>query len=806
MTPTETRLILREAGYQPIPCRGKNPGMMEKWAWQLLKNTSREQVEGWERNFPDAKNTGLLTCLTPTFDIDIKHPGAATAIEEMVRERFEERGYVLVRFGLRPKRAIPFRTDAPFKKIVRNYIAPGDPEDDPKKWHKLEFLADGQQFIAFGIHPDTREPYEWFGGEPGQIKHEDLPYITGDEALRLFDTAERVLIDNFGFKLKPSISSNGGGEHKPGDDPQADIEPLRKALDVIPNTGDWDSWNNIGMAIWRATGGSGEGFELFNTWSRKSEKKHNAQNTSAKWTGYHKTPPNSIGAGTIFHLAKQYEAKPAETTTPILDPWERYIVPDFPLEILPAKVQDYIVEQSEVIGCDRSGFAMSALATFSGALSHEFKIKMMRHGNWYERPRLWVLLVGDPSQRKTPIMTTVTRPLVKREEFLRRKFAAEMRHYEIAKADPDIKEKPEKPEPPPRYIVHDTTTEKLGELLARDDKGILVIADEISGWPGSMERYANKSRSDRAFWLKAYDGGPYSYDRIGRGEIYIPNLSVSLLGGIQPARLAEMQGLTSDGLLQRFLPVMLKSATLMQDRTCDDDAYDKLVHSMIFARAKRFKMTHDALSALYNLHEHLFSLEQTSGGLAPGFQSFIGKLHGLCGSLAVILHMAAHVQDERGEKNDGYTIDAQTIEHTDQLVRNFVLPHAIEFYCGSEGSNSDRIRRIASWILTSGKQRIVPSDLTTNVADCRGLSLQDVNVCVSPLVAGGVADPRGQNTRVPRLGRQSTGASADGRTNQKRGTAQSRACCGHGCTKAIILRGGDQVYQKRQLTKENRAV
>ena len=42
------------------------------------------------------------------------------AVEELARERFEERGYVLVRIGKAPKRAVLLRTDTPFPKIVRN--------------------------------------------------------------------------------------------------------------------------------------------------------------------------------------------------------------------------------------------------------------------------------------------------------------------------------------------------------------------------------------------------------------------------------------------------------------------------------------------------------------------------------------------------------------------------------------------------------------------------------------------------------------------------------------------------------------
>ena len=75
-----------------------------------------------------------------------------------------------------------------------------------------------------------------------------------------------------------------------------------------------------------------------------------------------------------------------------------------------------------------------------------------------------------------------------------------------------------------------------------------------------MEKYGGTTKgagANRAFWLKAYDGGPYVVDRIQRGENFVENLSVSLIGGVQPKRLAELHGLTSDGLLQRFLPTIM---------------------------------------------------------------------------------------------------------------------------------------------------------------------------------------------------------------------------------------------------------
>src|SRR5262245_47193948 len=93
------RLALCAHGYTPVPLFGKAPpafgknnkrgGMKD---WQLLDNVTREQLEMWGKTWPDARNTGILTKFTPTLDADILNEEAARAIEDLVRERFEDRG------------------------------------------------------------------------------------------------------------------------------------------------------------------------------------------------------------------------------------------------------------------------------------------------------------------------------------------------------------------------------------------------------------------------------------------------------------------------------------------------------------------------------------------------------------------------------------------------------------------------------------------------------------------------------------------------------------------------------------------
>jgi hypothetical protein len=205
---------LRAAGYSPIPLFGKEPPAYGKntkarglKGWQNLHDVSDEMIDMWSKTWPDATNTGCLTRLMPTADADILDAAAVRAIEDHVREHFEERGYVLPRIGKPPKLAIPFRTLEPFKKIVVNLIAP-----DGSEGQKIEFLADGEQVVVAGIHPETKQPYRWQNGQPGQIKLEDLPYIREAEARALVDELVEILVRNFGYKRAPTRSKANGAK------------------------------------------------------------------------------------------------------------------------------------------------------------------------------------------------------------------------------------------------------------------------------------------------------------------------------------------------------------------------------------------------------------------------------------------------------------------------------------------------------------------------------------------------------------------------------------------------------------------
>jgi len=142
------------------------------------------------------------------------------------------------------------------------------------------------------VHP-LRWPGSWHRkGEPVMAK-----------IVELNDCAE-IDLDVTLAKLRArcpedNVRHNGNG------DGTAPIEDIRSAFATMTNEDlPWEDWNRLGMAGWRASEGSEEGFEAFNGWSRKSTK-YDAAETRARWDHFPHSPPNQIGAGTLFHLARE---------------------------------------------------------------------------------------------------------------------------------------------------------------------------------------------------------------------------------------------------------------------------------------------------------------------------------------------------------------------------------------------------------------------------------------------------------------------------------------------------------------------
>jgi hypothetical protein len=129
--------------------------------------------------------------------------------------------------------------------------------------------------------------------------------------------------------------------------------------------------------------------------------------------------------------------------------------------------------------------------------------------------------------------------------------------------------------------------------------------------------------------------------------------------------MAELHGLTSDGLLQRFTPTMVRRAAFPRDieNSADLARYNALIAALIRASHRRMYLPNDALASMEELRTHLFNLEQASAGLPDGFQAFVGKLPVLAGRFAVILRMAADPEYQFHEIDVDVALNVGALEH-----------------------------------------------------------------------------------------------------------------------------------------------
>lgn len=170
---TAQRKLLLAAGYVPIPINGKAPIIPE---WQKQQPTAGD-VDKWPKLYPYAFNTGILTRITPTVDIDVYDAAVVDELRNLLWGVVGESGHAMVRIGQAPKCAVPFQTDQPFAKLSTPIFT----SPDGRK-HHVEVLGDGQQVVVFGKHPETGGNYTWHLGEPGKVEHDALPYINAELA------------------------------------------------------------------------------------------------------------------------------------------------------------------------------------------------------------------------------------------------------------------------------------------------------------------------------------------------------------------------------------------------------------------------------------------------------------------------------------------------------------------------------------------------------------------------------------------------------------------------------------------------
>lgn len=309
--------------------RGKIPGKFvgDGWVgygeWTAVEATAQD-IEKWA-GWPSG--VGLQGRNYPGLDIDVSDAPLADKIEACAILTL---GAAPVRFGNGTRRLLTYAAPGLKKRRLafrpasqaEQSLGDGDrggghgaegrePASGEDKPFAVELLGAGQQYVVEGTHPKTGLPYWWRDGQsPAVIGPERLTVITVEQVEEFF-TQVAALFEQEGYEIASTTTFGGGGAgaYVHQDNLFApSIGAIQRALAVLPNDYDYDTWFKACCAIKAASGATEEGYDLFEAWSLTY-----GENTPDlcrdKWDSA--KPPFRVGWWWLSQEARKYGFSPA---------------------------------------------------------------------------------------------------------------------------------------------------------------------------------------------------------------------------------------------------------------------------------------------------------------------------------------------------------------------------------------------------------------------------------------------------------------------------------------------------------------
>lgn len=262
-------------GYEftPIKQKSKRP-IFKQW-------TEREFISeypGWIKNYPDC-GAGIITASNPAVDLDIRNVDLVSYMADYAELLC---GTAPIRIGLDPKRLLLFRLKGHKFRTIKTVW-----HDHEGVKQELQILGHGQQFIAYGIHPDTELPYRWVAnGEPATIDSDNLPQLSEADAFDIADEFDRQCKKR-GWDHK--VRHRGSDEEFEDDEfaeysdddadnrafdmsrqYDGDYDDLERKIMLLPNADDYHQWVKVLAGLQTGIEDQDRAYDIALRWSAQA--------------------------------------------------------------------------------------------------------------------------------------------------------------------------------------------------------------------------------------------------------------------------------------------------------------------------------------------------------------------------------------------------------------------------------------------------------------------------------------------------------------------------------------------------------
>ena len=303
-------------------------------------------------------------------------------------------------------------------------------------------------------------------------------------------------------------------------------------------------------------------------------------------------------------------------------PLEGPELPPFPVEALPATLAKYVSAVAESLQIPPDMAAIGALGALSTALQKKFAVAV--NPDWLEPLNLYLLVIADPSERKSPCIKQMIYPIQEYEKkwndehaveiegsrkmknaYIRRVENLEKKVAEGKATEAELKEAVKKeqdfhPKEKLRLFLDDVTPEKLTSTMAANRGVCSIMSAEGGIFETFAGRYSGNANFDVA--LKAFSGDPIRVDRSTRASETIENPALTLLLMAQPSVLSGIMGnrdFRGKGLTARILYSVPKSR--VGTRRADPQPvpweirkeYEALIFSLLSMMPREFGYTEE---------------------------------------------------------------------------------------------------------------------------------------------------------------------------------------------------------------------
>lgn len=354
-----------------------------------------------------------------------------------------------------------------------------------------------------------------------------------------------------------------------------------------------------------------------------------------------------------------------EWATPV--PFDEIKTPDFPTERLPGPLADYVKALAENTQTPEEMAGLLILGVLATAFQSRYEVEVTP--DWHEPLCLYCVAVAPPGERKSSVISALTRPIHEYEAALfehdkaaiqRNNTEREILEQQLSiakKAAANGKGSPaqalqlsEQLAKFPvlhqrRLLTDDATPEKLVDMMDAQSGCITICSAEGGIFDAMKGRYDQPGNFD--IYLKGHAGDPVIVDRMGRKSNMIEHPRLSMILTIQPevlAGLMDNRTYRSRGLCGRFLYAMCKSK--VGHRDIDPPAipdgikrgYTELIKRILSGKGKGIIRLDEAANDLRSRFQKI--IETKLGDEWADMTDWGGKCTGAMVRIAALIHCA----------------------------------------------------------------------------------------------------------------------------------------------------------------------